>query len=74
MGVWFHQSETIVTSSSSRCVCPGCSLAGAVVAMKNPGVAEGRRLLGLLEAALVREARLWKVPVFKNGCIQVSQK
>ncbi|KAM4544974.1 cyclin-I [Odontesthes bonariensis] len=38
--------------------------------MKNPGVAEGSRLLGLLEAALVREARLWKVPIFKNGCIQ----
>uniref|UniRef100_A0A3Q3R2H7 Cyclin-I n=1 Tax=Monopterus albus TaxID=43700 RepID=A0A3Q3R2H7_MONAL len=38
--------------------------------MKNPGAAEGRRLVGLLEAALVREARLWKVTVFKNGCIQ----
>ncbi|XP_022618331.1 cyclin-I-like [Seriola dumerili] len=38
--------------------------------MKNPGAAETRRLVGLLEAALVRESRLWKVPVFKNGCIQ----
>uniref|UniRef100_A0A087XPG9 Cyclin I family member 2 n=1 Tax=Poecilia formosa TaxID=48698 RepID=A0A087XPG9_POEFO len=38
--------------------------------MKNPVVAESRRLLGLLEAALLREARLWKVPLFKDGCIQ----
>ncbi|TNN33586.1 Cyclin-I [Liparis tanakae] len=38
--------------------------------MKNPGAAGGRRLVGLLEAALVREARLWKVPVFKDGRIQ----
>ncbi|KAF1378347.1 hypothetical protein PFLUV_G00189600 [Perca fluviatilis] len=38
--------------------------------MKNPGAGESRRLVGLLEAALLREARLWKAPVFKNGCIQ----
>uniref|UniRef100_A0A3Q0RNW0 Cyclin I family member 2 n=1 Tax=Amphilophus citrinellus TaxID=61819 RepID=A0A3Q0RNW0_AMPCI len=38
--------------------------------MKNPGAADSLRLDGLLEAGLVREARLWKVPVFKNGCIQ----
>ncbi|KAF7670427.1 hypothetical protein LDENG_00199760 [Lucifuga dentata] len=53
-----------------RCVCPGCRLACAVVVMKNPGTGESRRLVGLLEAALVREARLWKVPIFKNGWIQ----
>lgn len=54
-------------------MCPGCSLACAVAAvvMKNPGATECRRLLGLLEAALVSEARLWKVPVFKMGFIQV---
>lgn len=52
-------------------MCPGGSLAGAVEAMKSPGAAEGRRLVGLLEEALVREARLWKVPVFRNGSIQV---
>ncbi|XP_053702587.1 cyclin-I [Synchiropus splendidus] len=52
------------------CVWPGCSLAGAVVQMKNPATAESRRLLGLLEEALVRERRLWKVPVFKSGHIQ----
>lgn len=54
-------------------MCPGCSLACAVVTMKSPGAAESRRLVVLLEAALLREARLWKVPVFKNGCIQVRQ-
>lgn len=50
---------------------PGCSLACAAVSMKNPGAAESRRLVVLLEAALLREARLWKVPVFKDGRIQV---
>lgn len=39
--------------------------------MKNPGATERRRLVVLLEAALLREARLWKAPVFKNGSIQV---
>ncbi|TNM85241.1 hypothetical protein fugu_009419 [Takifugu bimaculatus] len=38
--------------------------------MKNPGATERRRLVVLLEAALLREARLWKAPVFKNGSIQ----
>lgn len=61
------------SSSSTRCVCPGCSLACALGVMKNPGAAESRRLVGLLEDALVREARLWKAPVFKNGCIQVRK-
>ncbi|KAK5615645.1 hypothetical protein CRENBAI_024179, partial [Crenichthys baileyi] len=56
------------------CVSPGCRLACAVDVMKNPGAAENRQLLGLLEAALLREARLWKVPVFKNGCIQAKRK
>lgn len=40
--------------------------------MKRPGAVERLRLVVLLEAALMREDRLWKVPVFKNGCIQVS--
>ncbi|XP_034033919.1 cyclin-I [Thalassophryne amazonica] len=51
-------------------MCPGCSLACAVVVMKKPEAVESCRLDGLLEAALVREARLWKVPVFKADCIQ----
>ncbi|XP_013992283.1 cyclin-I [Salmo salar] len=38
--------------------------------MKNPGAAENQRLVALLEDALGRENRLWKVPVFKNSCIQ----
>ncbi|XP_034149121.1 cyclin-I [Esox lucius] len=38
--------------------------------MKNPGPAENERLVALLEDALVRELRLWKVPVFKDGHIQ----
>ncbi|KAL0994750.1 hypothetical protein UPYG_G00126660 [Umbra pygmaea] len=38
--------------------------------MKNPGPAEYERLVALLEDALGRELRLWKVPVFKNGHIQ----
>ncbi|XP_068186518.1 cyclin-I [Antennarius striatus] len=38
--------------------------------MKNVGAVESHRLGVLLEAALHREARLWKVPAFKSGCIQ----
>ncbi|KAJ7997205.1 hypothetical protein DPEC_G00226550 [Dallia pectoralis] len=38
--------------------------------MKNPGPAENERLVALLEDALTREQRLWKVPVFKDGHIQ----
>ncbi|XP_077447559.1 cyclin-I-like [Stigmatopora argus] len=38
--------------------------------MRGPSVAENRRLLGLLETALVREARLWKTPIFKSECVQ----
>lgn len=45
-------------------------MACAGEAMKYPGAAENRRLVGLLEVALVREARLWKVPVYKNRFIQ----
>lgn len=40
--------------------------------MKHPAAVERRRLVVLLEAALMREERLWKVPVFKNGSVQVS--
>uniref|UniRef100_A0A8C6WFM1 Cyclin I family, member 2 n=1 Tax=Neogobius melanostomus TaxID=47308 RepID=A0A8C6WFM1_9GOBI len=38
--------------------------------MKLPGPVESRRLVALLEDALHRETRLWKVPVYKNGLIQ----
>ncbi|KAM9332827.1 cyclin-I [Pholidichthys leucotaenia] len=48
---------------SQRCVRPGCILA-RVVEVETP------QLDALLEAALLKEARLCKVPVFKNGCIQ----
>ncbi|XP_077360350.1 cyclin-I [Festucalex cinctus] len=44
---------------------------GAPLAMKGPDVgaaAEERHLLGLLEATLARETRLWKAPVFRGGC------
>lgn len=58
--------------ASVRCLCPGSSLACSLDTMKRPGAAERLRLVVLLEAALMREDRLWKVPVFKNGCIQVS--
>lgn len=55
-----------------RCPSPRASLADTTVAMKNPGPAETQRLVGLLEDALGREERLWKVPIFKNGRIVVS--
>lgn len=51
----------------------GRSLACAAVTMKNPGAVASHRLAILLEAALQREARLWKVPVFKDGRIQVRR-
>uniref|UniRef100_H3DLG5 Cyclin I family member 2 n=1 Tax=Tetraodon nigroviridis TaxID=99883 RepID=H3DLG5_TETNG len=38
--------------------------------MKRPAAVERRRLVILLEAALMREQRLWKVPVFRHGSIQ----
>ncbi|XP_064205940.1 cyclin-I isoform X1 [Anguilla rostrata] len=37
--------------------------------MKYHGLAESQRLADLLEDALAKEKRLWKVPVFKNGQI-----
>ncbi|KAM6970097.1 cyclin-I [Aplochiton taeniatus] len=38
--------------------------------MKNPAAAHSQRLVDLLEDALVREGRLWKVPGYKSGRIQ----
>lgn len=64
-------SPGLVLRPPSVCARPGCRLACAVVSMKNPGAEESRRLVVLLEAALLRETRLWKVPVFKDERIQV---
>lgn len=41
--------------------------------MKPPGEEESLRLGTLLLNALEREARLWRAPVLKNGCIQVGE-
>ncbi|KAK7925802.1 hypothetical protein WMY93_008112 [Mugilogobius chulae] len=68
MAVLRNYDTRLVTSK--RCACPGCSLACVAEVMKFPGPVENRRLVTLLEAALHREARLWKVPVYKNGFIQ----
>ncbi|XP_061607080.1 cyclin-I [Phyllopteryx taeniolatus] len=52
------------------CVGLSCIVARALLAMKGPSVAGNRHLLDLLEAALVREAHLWKAPTFKGRCVQ----
>ncbi|XP_051536170.1 cyclin-I-like isoform X3 [Myxocyprinus asiaticus] len=40
--------------------------------MKPPGEDENRRLGTLLLNTLEREMRLWRAPVLKNGCIQIT--
>lgn len=39
--------------------------------MKCPGPPESSRLACFLENALVREARIWKAPVFQNLTLKV---